>query len=386
MHAKLEYPGLYLQDEFRLPTRPVFSSGVPVFLGVVESAAPNIRAETRPIPHMLNLWPQFRQGIGDLTPDCYLAYAVRGFFENGGCRCFVIVLKDITAPNLDAGLQAVEALNTVDLVCAPNLVNNRGLAFEHQQMLVDHCERLGNRFAILDSRRGDDSYAVWNQWSEIDGNNGAVYYPWLQVQGFGGEAVLVPPCGHVAGIYARSDESRGTHKAPANEVVEGAIGLERQLTNAEQAFLNPKRINCIRSFSGRGIRVWGAHTLSGQREWTFVNVRRLFLTVVRWIQWNMQDVAFEPNDAKLWARIERELNSYFRELFHAGALKGSTPEQAFYVKCNGELNRTAGTERNEVVTEIGLAPANPYEFVVVRLIHGASGVSISGPVRPEKIN
>jgi phage tail sheath protein FI len=196
--------------------------------------------------------------------------------------------------------------------------------------------------------------------------------------------VLVPPSGHVAGIYARTDATRGVHKAPANEVIEGVLRLERNITNADQDYLNPKRVNCLRSFPGRGIRVWGARTLGLYDAWTYVNVRRVFLTAVRWINWHMGAVVFEPNDAKLWARIERDLNTYFIEQYRKGALKGRSPQESFYVKCNAETNPPELRESGQVITEIGLAPANPYEFVVVRLIHGASGVSISGPIRPEQ--
>jgi phage tail sheath protein FI len=174
------------------------------------------------------------------------------------------------------------------------------------------------------------------------------------------------------------------HKAPANEVLEGVLELERQVTRQDQDYLNPRRVNCLRSFPGRGIRVWGARTLAGHDAWTYVNVRRLFLTAVRWINWHMADVVFEPNDVRLWARIERDLNAYFVDLYQRGALKGRGPQEAFYVKCNEETNPPEVRDLGQVITEIGLAPANPYEFVVVRLIHGASGVSISGPIRPEQ--
>jgi phage tail sheath protein FI len=220
---------------------------------------------------------------------------------------------------------------------------------------------------------------VWKQWSEIDGYNGAIYYPQVKVPGFQGGVVTVPPCGHIAGVYARTDHSRGVHKAPANEILEGVVDLEVHLNSTSQAFFNAKRINCLRSFPGRGIRVWGARTLSGHDAWTYVNVRRLFLTAVRWIDWHMQDVAFEPNDRALWARIERELNGYFYGLYRRGALKGGTPQEAFYVKCNEETNTEETRDLDEVVAEIGLAPANPYEFVIVRLIRGARGVRISEP-------
>jgi uncharacterized protein len=377
-------PDVYLEDTFRLPKRSVFTTGVPVFLGLMSKPSESIRKASKLEPHMLSLWVHFGPHIGTPYKDCWLAYAVRGFFENGGRRCYVVVLKDGSAESLWAGLGAIAHHNTIDLVCAPDLVKNRESAFELQQMVVDHCETSGDRFAILDSRLGDSKEKVWEQWSAIDGSSGAIYYPWVRVHGFDGRPALVPPCGYIAGVYARTDYGRGVHKAPANEVLRGVLGLERLLTNEDQAFLNPKRVNCIRAFPGRGIRVWGARTLSGNDAWTYVNVRRLFLTAIRWIDWHMGAVVFEPNDARLWARIERELNGYFLQVYRRGALKGRTPQEAFYVKCNAQTNPPEVRELGQVVTEIGLAPAVPYEFVVVRLIHGASGVSISGPVRPEQ--
>jgi len=377
-------PGVYLEEKFELPRRTFFSTGVPAFLGLVSSPTDKVRNESKPIPHMLSLWSHFERHIGTPSQDCQLAYAVRGFFENGGHGCYVVVLKDNTVQSLEAGLDAIAPLNTLDLVCAPNLTKDRANAFELQQLVVNHCESTADRFAILDSRFGDGADDVWKQWSEIDGKNGAIYYPWVKVRGFSSGVVLVPPCGHVAGVYARTDHVRGLHKAPANEVLEGVVDLERHLTEADQDYLNPKRINCLRSFPGRGIRVWGARTLSGHHAWTYVNVRRLFLTAIRWMEWNMRNVIFEPNGPKLWARIERDLNGYFTAQYRRGALKGRTPQEAFYVKCNAETNPPEVSELNQVITEIGLAPTVPYEFVVVRLIQGASGVSISGPMKPEQ--
>jgi phage tail sheath protein FI len=327
---------------------------------------------------MLSLWSQFEDHVGRPGHDSYLGYAVRGFFENGGNRCYVVPIEDVNSDSVRSGLEAIKSLNTVDLVLAPDLVKNRSAAFDLQQEVVRHCDLTGDRFAILDSRHGDKKEQVWEQWSDIDGKNGALYYPWIRVTNFSGNGMaLVPPCGHIAGVYSRTDRSRGVHKAPANEVLNGVLGLERHLSSADQGYLNPKRINCIRSFPGRGIRVWGARTLSGLDEWTYVNVRRLFLTAARWINWNMQDVAFEVNDPKLWKRIERELTTYFIDLYRAGALKGNTPQEAFYVKCDAETNAPELLETGRVVTEIGLASTVPFEFVVIRLIHGERGVTVS---------
>jgi len=369
-------PGVYLQEEFHRPIRTAFATGVPAFLGVVP---PGCRQKK---PVMLTLWFHFRQTIGEGAPGSYLAYAVRGFFENGGRACYVVPLANGSTKSLQAGLDEISKLNTLDLVCAPDAVRNPAEFLSQQQLVVDHCQTMRDRFAILDTRGGDEPDAVWNQWSAINGYNGAIYYPWVRVRGFDGDVLAVPPSGHVAGVYARTDHNRGIHKAPANEALEQVVGLERHLDDSTQAFLNEKRINCLRSFPGRGIRVWGARTLSGHDAWTYVNVRRLFLTVARWIDWHMQYVVFEPNGPALWVRIERDLKDYFYDLYRTGALKGGTVQEAFYVKCNQETNTPESFDRSEVVAEIGLAAANPYEFIVVRLIRGERGVRISEPGQP----
>jgi phage tail sheath protein FI len=380
-YFKIRHPGVYREDKFGSARRVRFLTGVPAFLGLAPSSNAAVKHYS---PIMLSLWSQYEHQVGKARrPDSFLAHAVRGFFENGGERCYVVPLADNTPLSLMKGLEAIEMLHTIDLVCAPDLVKDKEGAFDSQQLLVDHCERMGDRFAILDSRRGDNKEQAWDQWSAIDGRNGAVYYPWIKVPGFDGGYDLVPPGGHVAGVYARTDRLRGVHKAPANELLEGVVALERTITNSDQDDLNPKGINCLRSFPGRGIQVWGARTLSGQTAWRYVNVRRLFLTAVRWIDWNMQDIPFETNDSRLWARIERELTTYFNQQFRAGALKGATPNEAFYVKCDAETNPPELRERGEVVTEIGLAPSIPFEFVVIRLIHGSRGVTINGPAGSE---
>jgi phage tail sheath protein FI len=373
--ATKKAPGLYRQELFGLPNRTFFATGVPAFLGVTSKPVPSVAEETSPEPHMLSLVGHFASHIGTPYRGCRLAAAVQGFFENGGHWCYVVVLRDGSSESLAAGLDAIARLNTVDLVCTPDL--SRADTLAQQQMVVDHCDDLNDRFAILDSRPGDQPDDAWGQWSAIGGKNAAVYYPWIKVRGTEGDLELVPPCGHIAGVYSRMDRESGVHKAPANEVLEGVIDLERQLTDKEQGGLNPNGVNCIRSFAGRGIRVWGARTLSGQQEWMYVNVRRLFLTAARWMDWTLLEMSFEPNDARLWSRIERRMSDYFTQQYKQGALKGETLEEAFYVKCDEETNPPAQRALGRVVTEVGLAPAIPYEFVVARLIRGARG-AVSG--------
>jgi phage tail sheath protein FI len=377
---------VYREQESRLPRRKEFATGVPAFLGRTRpglAKRQHAHHAVGPEPVKLTWWPHFQHEFKDTPSDSFLPYAVRGFFENGGQQCYVVPMHDTTVTSLLAALDAILPLNTVDLVCVPDLPYDRAAIVQLQQLVVQHCETMGDRFAILDSCPGDNNDGVCTQWSEIDGRNGAIYYPWVRVIEFVGSGVkVVPPCGHIAGIYALTDRERGVHKAPANEVLKGVLDLERHLTDADQSYLNPRHVNCLRAFAGRGIRVWGARTLSGEVAWTYVNVRRLFLTAVRWIEWNMGDIVFEPNTPQLWARVERELNTYFRAQFRAGAFKGRTPEEAFYVKCNAETNPPELRDVGQVVTEIGLAPNIPFEFVVVRLIHGEKGVTITGPLGP----
>jgi hypothetical protein len=398
-------PGVYRTQEFA--TRPAeFLTGVPAFIGVIRGAG-----EMR--PQWLHFWPQFEQHFGKSQQDCFLAYAVRGFFENAGTyeyggnhssrgkQCCVVPLKEMNDVSLAYALEKVSHLD-VDLICAPDLGADTlrldaKARVALQQSVVKHCQSMGDRFAVLDSHMGASLENVEQQWSDLDGIDGAIYYPWVWVHGFKSGKVLSPPCGHVAGIYARTDERRGMHKAPANEVLEGVIDLERHLTDRDRLYPNHdrdsrgkepvrQRVNLLRSFPGRGILVWGARTLSGHDSWTYVNVRRLFLTAVRWTQRHLVDVAFEPNDAKLWARIEQELYGYFLGLYRAGALKGRTAAEAFFVKCDHETNPPELANLGQVAAEIGLAPASPFEFVVVRLIVGRSGAKISGPDRSELIN
>ena len=177
----------------------------------------------------------------------------------------------------------------------------------------------------------------------------------------------------MAGIYARSDTERGVHKAPANEVVRGAIGVEKQITKSEQDILNPIGINCIRSFPGRGIRVWGARTLSSDPAWRYINVRRLFNFVEKSIQLGTQWVVFEPNDMDLWARIRRDITAFLTMVWRSGALFGATPSQAFYVKCDEETNPPEARDLGQVIIEIGIAPVKPAEFVIFRISQWASG-------------
>ncbi len=276
------------------------------------------------------------------------------------------------------GVEGLEALDDVTMLCVPDLMSTmpgqkldldtiKGV----QTMMIAHCERMGDRVAILDAPPDMTPQEV-KKWrmdvAGFDSSYAALYYPWIQVMDpVTNRPLAIPPSGHIAGIWARNDSTRGVHKAPANEVVQGAVGLVYQTTKGEQDTLNPIGVNCIRAFPGRGIRVWGARTLSSDPAWRYINVRRLFNFVEKSIENGTQWVVFEPNDRKLWARVRRDVSAFLKTVWRDGALFGSTPGEAFYVKCDDELNPPESRDLGRLIIEIGLAPVKPAEFVIFRI-------------------
>ena len=288
-----------------------------------------------------------------------------------------------------SGLSGFEVAEDVTMLCVPDLmalyqaghISMDGVKAV-QLAMIAHCENMKDRFAVLDCPP-ELSPQKMKEWrmdvAGYDTKYGAVYYPWLRVANpaGNGESILVPPSGYLAGIYARSDNERGVHKAPANEVVRGAMGVEIQITKSEQDILNPIGVNCIRTFSGRGIRVWGARTLSSDASWRYINVRRLFNFVEKSIERGTQWIVFEPNDPDLWARIRRDITAFLSNVWRSGALFGATPAQAFYVKCDEETNPPSVRDLGQVIIEIGLAPVKPAEFVIFRISQWATGSETS---------
>ena len=199
----------------------------------------------------------------------------------------------------------------------------------------------------------------------------ALYYPWIQVPNprDNGKPTLVPPCGHMMGIWCRTDESRGIHKAPANEIPRGVIGLAYDTNFREQELLNPQGINCIRKFRDRGTLVWGARTLAQKDDidWRYISVRRLMSYISKSIELGTQWAVFEPNDEDLWARVTRTVKNFLERIWREGALFGSSPEEAFYVKCDAELNTPETMKLGLLYVEVGIAPVRPAEFVIFRI-------------------
>ncbi len=285
------------------------------------------------------------------------------------------------------GFGGLEAVDPITMVCVPDLM----AAYQQgvidldgvqavQLAMISHCELMGDRVAIIDPPPGLSAQQI-REWrvdkAGYDSKYAALYWPWVRVlDPLTGQIAPVPPSGHVAGIWGRNDDTRGVHKAPANEVVRGALGPELVITSREQELLNPEGINCIRSFPGRGVRVWGARTLSSDPAWRYLNVRRLFNYMEESILGGTQWAVFEPNDPTLWAKLRRTIASFLINEWRKGALFGTTPEQAFYVKCDDETNPAESIDAGMVVCEIGIAPVKPAEFVVFRLSQFSGGAAL----------
>ena len=398
MNFNYRIPGVY-KRELAVAPAPRLATGVPGFVGFALPRGDGSQtAFYRPLA--LRREGDFESEF-EPAPGSRLTAALKGFFLNGGARCYVACAERRGDPeaNLLKALESLSAVDDLDLIAAPDATALRreeedeldsSAALRVQRALLLHCETQGGRLAILDALPGLDAAGVKAQRDALargmnEPLNGALYYPWLKVgrgvgveaerkvgvgtEGKGGATVLVPPCGHVAGVYARSDVRAGVFKSPANEELTGVLDLETNVGTGVQSELNPEGVNCLRAFPGRGIRVWGARTLSRDPAWRYVGVRRLFLTLRRWVEANMAWAALEPNTPRLWVRVRRELSAHLHELWQSGALAGRTPEEAFYVKCDAETNPPEARDAGQAVAEVGLAPSNPAEFVVVRITH-----------------
>ncbi|CAN5366582.1 phage tail sheath family protein [soil metagenome] len=282
-----------------------------------------------------------------------------------------------------AGIGGLAVADDVTMVVVPDLVTaatkedgsiDLGLWKAVQTALISHCEQNGNRMAVLDAPPHMNPQQIKEWRSEVamyDSAYAALYYPWIKVEnptGKEGESeILLPPSGHIAGVWARTDDTRGVWKAPANDTMRGVLDIERNITQNEQSLLNPIGINCIRPFGTRGIRIWGARTLASDTDWNYISVRRLFNMVESTILSGTQWAVFEPNDVTLWEGVNRTVTGFLRGLWSAGALFGASADQAFYVKCDAETNPPESIDAGLLIVEVGIAPVKPAEFVVFRI-------------------
>lgn len=379
MAGQYRTPGVHIESAGeRIQTLAAARTGVAAFLGSAQAGL------TEPI--RFDSFEAYQQLCG--ASDGPLPLAIRGFFENGGEDAWLIPVATAglrldpedflgtRAGRGPQGLRMLERLDGADLVCAPELAwacqRFPGFAAPSdvaavQQELAALCERMHDRFALLDALPGMPlaEAVAWRR--QFDSSHCALYYPWLKVRTGGEELVAVPPSGHVAGIYARADRQEGVHRSPANLPLEGVVDVERRLGKRERDHLFEHRVNGIHSFPGRGVRIWGARTLSSDPAFTQVNVRRLFILLRRSIETYAQWVVFEPNEPGLWKRLTRTIDGFLHDLWRRGALVGDTAEQAWYVKCDEETNPPEEREAGRLLVEIGVAPVKPTEFIVVRV-------------------
>ncbi|MER5577429.1 phage tail sheath family protein [Streptomyces massasporeus] len=363
-------PGIHLQEVDT--TGPIAAAGTSTaaLIGTVATDSDDIEPGK---PVLVTNWTSYVKKFGGFQKPLGLPYAMRGFFENGGSLAYVVPVTD--AAGLEDALEALTHTLDVSIVCVPGQTS-----FEQQQKVITHCETMGDRFAVLDGARGTenpgDTTALQAQRDGLmtDRGFGALYWPWIVIDdpeapadGAERSTVTVAPSGHIAGVMARSDARRGVHKAPANEIVRGALDLEHHLNDAEQGVLNNSSINALRVFPGGRPVVWGARALSNRTEWRYVNVRRLVAFISDSLVQGLRWAVFEPNNTALWKALERTITEFLTRVWQAGALFGRTAEEAFYVKIDEELNPPPIRELGQVIVEIGLAPTRPAEHVVIRL-------------------
>lgn len=403
-------PGVRLQVVASLPA-PVLDTGVPVFVGLWRRDPPVALTDLarvlgigdgflppyRPVALNATTWTNLDTVFGVMWAGGMLGHALRGFFANGGRRCHVL----LHGPGgLRDALEKLEPFDDFDVICAPDSAGN----VQDSRMIVKLCERRSGCFALLDGVGSSAQNPALGVGSFLTGAqaiqqgvpsnrliNAALLGPWIKVRGACSSCDgagcgtcantghgFVPPSGHIAGIVSRFDQQIGPHRAPANEPIEGALDVQVTFGDAELPDLNEGGIIPIRAFPGRGIRAWGARTLGpGDASFSHVNVRRTYLTIMRFLEFVATDMVFEANEFRLWIRLKREVSAFLEELRLAGAFFGETVEEAYYVKCDEETNPPQLRDNGIMAAEIGVAIAKPNEFIIVRLMAGASGVAVT---------
>ena len=373
-------PGVYVDEvPGRIPAIAGVSTSTAGFVGQTE------RGPTRPTT--VTGWGKYQSRFGGLIDPAlsYLPYAVRGFFANGGQRLVVARIKRSGGAAVAAadfiggdgvGLTGLAAIDSISLLCVPDEAHpdiDASVRATVRDAMLEQCARLRDRFAILSAAGESANPAVLapphdSQW-------GAFYAPWIRVRGARrGQTLPVPPSGHLAGIYARTDAGRGVHKAPVNEVVRNIARGTRQplvppIGPRVHEILNPRGVNVIRDFRAqhRGVRVWGARTMSSDPEWKYVNVRRHLIYLEQSIDRGTRWVVFEPNDERLWGRVKRSIEAFLTQIWRNGALQGSKPSDAFFVHCDRTTMTRTDIDNGQLVCLIGVAPVKPAEFVIFRI-------------------
>lgn len=369
-------PGVYVQEtSSHYKTIDGVETHTTAFIGPTLQG-PDFSAEDceTSTPELLTSFAEFEQiygGLDDLSADeCqpsatnFVAYAARAFFDEGGQCLYISRTSDpLSLASYQRALAAIKPLQDISIIASPGNATS-----EVAHTLISYAERTdGHCFAVLDPPPGLTSTEVLEYRRQFDSRYAAMYYPWV-VAGDGQDGeILLPPSGFICGIYARTDMQYGVHKAPANEVLRGALRFEHNVTRDEQEKLNPEAINCLRFFEGRGYRVWGARTLSSDPEWKYVNVRRYFNYLQTSIKRGTQWAESAPNGEVLWANIHHGISDFMFNEWRKGRLAGSKVEEAFFVKCDRSTMTQLDIDNRQVVCIVGVAMLRPAEFMVFRV-------------------
>jgi phage tail sheath protein FI len=371
------FPGVYLEE---IPTnfKPIegVDTSTTAMVGVTERGplrpelvksfaefTHEFGARVSPSPETCDKWTRDPNG----GQWWHFPLAVKGFFENGGQRLYINRisrenLDDLSSNDFVTAIESLDEVDDVRLRLAPGLWSSAV-----HGALIKRGETRGDCFAILDPPNGLDPYAILKFRERLNTPFAALYYPWIEVAEIGGRNVQIGPSAHVAGVYARIDQERGVHKAPANAVILGINKLAADVTTADQKMLNPEGINALRSFPGRGNLIRGARTLSQDPEWRDVPVRRLLSFLEQSIVTGTQWIVFEPNDELLWTKVRVAITSFLTRVWRNGALQGRKPDEAFFVKCDRCTMTQDDLDQGRLVCLIGVAPLKPAEFVLFRI-------------------
>jgi phage tail sheath protein FI len=317
-------------------------------------------------------------GNDDSTPY-FLWHAVRTFFAEGGTRAYVMRMPDANAQSsvvaYETALRVLEQQDDISIVAAPGATYSatgdpaaRHRADAVVDALILHVERMRTRFAVIDAVNGLDVQGVIAQRSRLTSSYAALYYPWIRTTDpLTGRAILLPPSGFVAGVYARLDATRGVWMAPANETVRSAVGLERVINAAERESLQRAGIGDIRAVTNRGIVLWGARTTSDDPEWRYINIRRYAIFLERSISEGLQWAVFEPNGEALWSAVRSAAGDFLDVQWRAGALMGSRAEEAYFVHCDRSTMTEDDLNNGRLICVVGVALQRPAEFVIFRI-------------------
>lgn len=370
MAPSFSHPGVYVQE---MPggARPIAraSTSIAAFLGAA-------RRGPTDKPVRISGFSGYEQAFGGLSGDSELGYAVRQFFMNGGADAWVLRLEDAKSPTQRPSLQALQDAD-FDLLCLPAIAHGGVLA-----EAASYCEER-SAFLIVDAPARAADAASMAQAARSGtlprSSHAAVYYPWIHLSDplRNGAPRLAPPCGTIAGLYSRIDGSRGVWTAPAGTEASlvGVLSLACPVTDNDNGGLNPLGVNCLRAFPGRGLVCWGARTLRGAdhlaSEYKYVPVRRLALFLEKSLRAGIQWAAFEPNEEPLWAQIRLSAGAFMDTLFREGAFQGSSPRDAYFVKCDHETTTRDEIDQGVFNLLVGFAPLKPAEFIVIRIRQSA---------------